>query len=198
MNSSQIALKLLADSVNIENGIGEVSVIEGKNNIHISKVIGSIEYLKSFISDSKQQEYYTISQEVKDQIKIIIESSVQKTGYEYYKYTIIWTTKERKDGLCLLQIDGLHQDFIKLLEKLEINYRYRTDEDLYVKDNKSSELIGTMIAIYCIHKKYTKEKIHKLIDKVLIECMNNNIDQITDIDKQENTIVDIIKKVDIE
>ena len=51
--------------------------------------LGYVSYLQTFIDDSKQFPYYTISQEVKDEIKNIISECVPLTGKEDIKYQII-------------------------------------------------------------------------------------------------------------
>jgi hypothetical protein len=197
MDFKQIALKLLTDSENEENDIGEVEIIEGETDIHISKILGSMKYLKSFIPDSKKFEYYTISQEVKDEIKNLIESSVPKTGIEDYKYTILYEEgKTKEDGVCLLSIGMLNKDILKLLEKLEINYKYKTDKDVEEEDDGSTDLFCEVLTRYTVNKDYSEEKINELIHTLIMECKNNKILEIADTDKQESAIVKILEKID--
>lgn len=55
----------------------------------LSRVIGKIGHLKTFIPDSKQYPYYTIAQEVKDEIKKILSESIQISGNEIFRFSII-------------------------------------------------------------------------------------------------------------
>jgi hypothetical protein len=197
MNAKQIALKLLTDLENSENGIEKVRVIEGKNDAHISKILGFVEYLKSFIPDSKNYDYYTISQEVKDEIKNIIENEIPKTGNEDYKYTILDCIKDgKKCSKYLLQIDGLNSDIIRVLEKLQIDYLYKTDEDIDKKEDEKSCLARDIFISYVIAKQYNKDKINKLMYDLLLECRNNKILEISDTDKLEAEVIKAIERID--
>lgn len=106
LSNKDKAKKILLDSVDENLGIGSWTFtpyknikINNDNNINfssteyencgiLSKHLGYSSYLKTFIDDSKKFEYYTISQEVKDEIKNIVSEIFSLSGKEKFEYLI--------------------------------------------------------------------------------------------------------------
>lgn len=159
-------------------------------SLQLGKLIGKISYLKTFISDSKKYPYWSIADEVEEEIKKVILESIEPSGYEMFRFVIASEEENSEDGVLVLEAMNISPKILDVLQK----YEQKVEKQEAIVDNRH------LLTVAIIEKIIEERSLDlKSFEKLLTEMIPYQVElsEIKEDTKYMDSLYQVLTKLEI-